>query len=415
MRRRSLIKAIASAPLSARLPLAAVLARSAVARAAGESPIRFLSLFHPDGCSPAEWHPSAGSNPSLKAMTQPLAKVKQHCVFLDGVRLVGTGETHEGGAAKLLTGNNANGQSGASSSIEVLMGSQNDSLFRSLQMGCLGGYWPDKSISFSGTTRLPYEDNPRSAYRSLFGGGGSGGISASPEDQLNILSAANSDLTRLRNQLGAVERERLDMHADSMSQLEKQIRQFQNQSGPVDGEINFRGLGADESRNTQVLKQLSQVQQDIVVQALASDLTRAVSFMFSHPVSPIVVPGSSAGDHDLSHAGGAGYVTSKRWWITEIADFIEKLANTPDGNGSLLDNTLVLLCSEIGHGGLHSHERIPFVLAGGANTGLVGNRAIDFQGQGGASHADLLTLIAEKAGYNLGNIGLASGPLRGIW
>lgn len=413
MRRRTLLKAIASAPLSARLPLAALLTRSSMARAAGESPIRFLSLFHPDGCSPVDWHPSAGSNPSLKQMTAPLQKVKQHCVFLDGVTLVGQGETHEGGAAKLLTGNSANGQSGASSSIEVLMGAQNDTLFRSLQMGCLGGYWPDKSISFSGTTRLPYEDNPRSAYRTLFGGaGGGGGVTASADDQLNILSAAAADLSRLRTQLGSVERERLDMHADSLSQLEKRVKALKNNSGPAEGDIDFQGLGTDDSRNTSALKKLSAVQQDIVIQALSSDLTRAVSFMFSHPVSPIVVPGGSGGDHDLSHAGGAGYINSKRWWISEIADFIEKLANTPDGNGSLLDNTIVMLCSEIGHGGLHSHTRIPFVLAGGANTGLTGNRAISFKG---ASHADLLTLIAQKAGYNLGNIGLASGPLAGIW
>ena len=345
-------------------------------------------------------------------MTQPLEKVKKHCVFLDGVTLVGTGETHEGGAAKLLTGNNASGQSGSSSSLEVLMGAQNDTLFRSLQMGCLGGYWPDKTISFDGTTRLPYEDNPRSAYRTLFGGGGGGGASASVDEQLAILSAANSDLMRLQAQLGSLERERLAMHADAMSQLEKRVKALQNNNGPAEGEVDFLSLGADDSRNTAKLKELSQVQQDIVIQALSTDVTRAISFMYSHPVSPIVVPGSSGGDHDLSHAGGQGYINSKRWWITEIADFIEKLANTPDGNGSLLDNTIVMLCSEIGHGGLHSHDRIPFVLAGGANTGLQGNRALSFNG---ASHADLLTLIAQKAGYNLGNIGLARGPLSGIW
>ena len=99
---------------------------------------------------------------------------------------------------------------------------------------------------------------------------------------------------------------------------------------------------------------------------------------------------------------------------------LDKMSKIPDGSsGSLLDNTIVLLVSELGDSALHDHWRVPFVLAGGKNTGLKGNRALDFRssnGGKGANHGDLLTAIAQKAGYtSISKFGLASGPMNGIW
>ena len=75
---------------------------------AADRPIRTLFIYHPDGCTPELWHPSASSsNPSLKAQSAPLEKVKQYCTFMDGFYLVGKGDTHEGGAVKVLTANDA--------------------------------------------------------------------------------------------------------------------------------------------------------------------------------------------------------------------------------------------------------------------------------------------------------------------
>ncbi|HMW47241.1 MAG TPA: hypothetical protein PKC70_03010, partial [Cellvibrionaceae bacterium] len=126
------------------------------------------------------------------------------------------------------------------------------------------------------------------------------------------------------------------------------------------------------------------------------------------------------GDHDASHASPSQFTPSKTWWIGQIANMLDKMSKIPDGtSGSLLDNTIVLLVSELGDSALHDHWRVPFVLAGGKNTGLKGNRALDFRsanGGKGANHGDLLTAIAQKAGYtSISKFGLASGPMNGIW
>jgi hypothetical protein len=418
MQRRSLLKGIATASLSSALPLSHLLARSAMA---ADKPIRTLFIYHPNGCTPYAWHPSAGTNPTLKEQTAPLEKVKRFCTFLDGFYLAGEGNTHEGGAAKVLTANNANSNNGgSSSSIEVFLGQQSPTLFKSYQIGCLGGYWADKTISFSGSTRLPYEDNPRNAFSTFFGTGTTTGGGNANADELRVLDAASKDLARLRAQLGSVEKDRLDLHAESFKTLQDRITaQGGTTSSCSATGISLSGVGANDSRAVEKVKTLSQLQQDIIIQALACDLVRNVSFMYSHPVSPIVVPGGTLGDHDASHGGADQFTPSKTWWIREIADFIEKMSKVPDGpSGSLLDNTLVLLVSELGDSNLHDHIRVPFVLAGGKNTGLVGNRALDFKaansGRGG-NHGDLLTAIAQKAGYNVPKFGLANGPISGIW
>ena len=114
MQRRSIIKGIMAAPLWTALPLSQLIARTAMA---ADRPIRTLFIYHPNGCSPDAWHPAAAaSNPSLKAQTAPLEKVKQFCTFMDGFYLVGDGNTHEGGAAKVLTANHASGGQGSTSS-----------------------------------------------------------------------------------------------------------------------------------------------------------------------------------------------------------------------------------------------------------------------------------------------------------
>jgi len=402
-----------AAPLSTALPLSALLARNAMAAEAAR-PIRTLFIYHPNGCTPNEFHPAAGVNPTLRAQTMPFTKVKQYCTFLDGFKLVGTGDTHEGGSGKVLTANNAPGGAATSSSIEVVLGGLSPTLFKSLQLGVTASFYSDKSISFNGTTRLPYENSPQQAVKTLFAGAGTGGGGNANADQLRVLDNVNKDLTRLRAQLGTVEKDRLDQHAQSFSILQQRVTALGAGAGTGASCVaptNFYGALPTDGNNLAKVAELSAAQQDVLVQALACDLVRNVSFMYSHPVSQVKVPGYGIGDHDASHTDN-NFTPSKVWFMGQIANLIEKMSMTPDGTGTLLDNTIVLLVSELGHSNAHNHERIPFVLAGGKNTGLVGNRALNFPG---ANHGDLLTVIAQKAGYNITKFGLATGPMQGIW
>ena len=439
MKRRTLLKSLAAGAYAS--PLVSLFGQSAIAQE-GDRPIRTLFIYHPNGCWPDHFHPTAGSL-VLPEMTAPLESVKQHCVFMDGIGLSGEGSTHEGGAAKVLTGADMGGGQGASgSSIDVLIGKANaangiNTTAPSLQMGLFASTWSDKSISFDGTTRLPYSDDPIQLYNSLFSGLGSGTGSTTEADpaavaNVQILSKARADLSRLQNQLGSIERERLDMHSSALDVLEAKLQALAAGGGGGGGAgcsaLDLSGIGAHDWNHVSPsgpLAKVSDAQQDIATLALSCDITRSISFMYSHPVSPITNPVGGQGDHDASHGDAATHTRSKVWWMEQIANFITKLSVTPDGNGSLLDNTIVLLVSELGNGNYHDHWRMPFVLAGGANTGLVTGRSLDFRGttseqfgfgqnDTGVNHANLLELIASKAGHNI-SLPNSTGSVEGIW
>ena len=438
MKRRSLIKALAAGSVTAMTPLAAMLARSAMA--AETQRIRTLFIYHPNGCVPDVFFPRAGvlAGAGFPAMTAPLQQVAQHLVFLDGIGYEGNANTHEGGALKCLTGV-ASSASGASS-IEVQMGKE-DWLNRassgvsrpSLQMG-VGTKWgsdTSKRVSYDNGTSLHPVDDPRILYPQLFGSNGGGGDTT----QVQVLARAREDLARLTTQLGSLEKERLDQHVAALDVLEQKLNAA-SMSGCLDVTSSIKPRvdsisGGEEQAlwATSVLANISAIQQDIAVSTLSCGITRSIAFMYGVPVSPIVVPGTGTGDHDLSHQDAAAHTTSKIWWMGQIRQFIQKLAATPDVNGSLLDNTIICTVSDLGHGNRHDHYRIPMFLAGGKNAGLVTGRSVDLRPlgepgkrwgdqqatQGGVNHTNVLMTIAEKAGYTSVRMPTANGRINNVW
>lgn len=438
MKRRSLIKAIAAGSLTAMTPLATLLARSAMA--ADVQRIRTLFIYHPNGCVPDVFFPRAGSlsGASFPAMTTPLQAVANQLVFLDGIGYEGQANTHEGGALKCLTGV-ASSASGASS-IEVQMGREDwanratSGVSRpSVQMG-VGTKWgsdSSKRISYDNGTSLHPVDDPRVLYPQLFGGTNNDGDT----NQIQVLARAREDLNRLGTQLGSIERERLEQHVAALDVLEQRLNSASmggclNVSTSIKPRVDAIVGGEEQALwATQVLANISAIQQDIAVATLSCGITRSMAFMYGVPVSPIVVPGTGTGDHDLSHQDAAAHTTSKVWWMGQIRQFIEKLAATPDVNGSLLDNTIICTVSDLGHGNYHNHHRIPMFLAGGKNAGLITGRSVDLRplgetgkrwgdqtsAQGGVNHTNVLMTIAEKAGYRNVVMPTANGRINNVW
>lgn len=438
MKRRSLIKAIAAGSVTTMTPLATMLARSAMAVEVQRT--RTLFIYHPNGCVPDVFFPRAGSlaGASFPAMTAPLQSVAQHLVFLDGIGYEGAANTHEGGALKCLTGV-ASSASGASS-IEVQMGKEDwanratSGVSRpSLQMG-VGTKWgsdTSKRVSYDNGTSLHPVDDPRILYPQLFGAAANG---VDP-NQIQVLARAREDLTRLSTALGSIERDRLEQHVAALDVLEQKLNAA-SMSGCLDVGTSIKPrvdavIGGEEQAlwATQVLANISAIQQDIAVATLSCGITRSIAFMYGVPVSPIVVPGTSTGDHDLSHQDAAAHTTSKVWWMGQIRQFIQKLAATPDVNGSLLDNTIICTVSDLGHGNYHNHHRIPMLLAGGKNAGLITGRSVDLRPlgetgkrwgdqvatQGGVNHTNVLMTIAEKAGYANVRMPTANGRINNVW
>ena len=110
----------------------------------------------------------------------------------------------------------------------------------------------------------------------------------------------------------------------------------------------------------------------------------------------------------------------KRWFSEQFAYLLRELDAHPDGNGTLLDNTAIFLCSELGHSSLHNHRNMPFILAGRAG-GLETGRYLDYSaanGGDGETHAKLLVSIANAVGIpinSFGYTGHGDGPLQGLY
>jgi hypothetical protein len=423
MKRRSLIKSIAAGSLTAATPLSCLLARNALA-ASGQAPIRTIFLFHPNGCVPDIFFPKTGSR-TLPAMSAPLQSVYDNLVFIDGIGYAGTDYTHEGGSFKCLTGRMT--RDDTHSSIDVLMGKEdwanrasNGISVPSVQMG-VATFWGNdntKRISHDNGTTLDSVCDPRIMYPRLFGGSSSGtGI------EKQMLSIANNDLSRLRSTLGSLEKTRMDQHTEALSVLEARFRDLDGTAlnsctrPDISQSPIASGLDTDEALSTtDVLDLASGLQQDIAVSALACGITRTIAFSYGVSVCPVKVPGSLLGDHDASHSDAATHTKSKIWWMAQVAKFIQKLANTPEGTGSLLDNTILVAVSDLAHGNYHNHFRIPMFLASGKNNnvGLVTGRSLDWrtaraatakvQGDQNATdrsinHTDVLDTVRQVAGY----------------
>lgn len=440
MNRRSLIKAVAAGSLTAATPLACLLARNAMAQT-GTAPLRTIFLFHPNGCVPEVFFPAAG-NRTLPAMSAPLQSVYNNLVFIDGIGYAGPDNTHEGGSFKCLTGRMT--RADRHSSIDVLMGREdwanranNGISVPSIQMG-VATFWgndDNKRISHDGATSLDSVCDPRILYPRLFGA--EGGAGSGMEAQM--LSVARNDLARLRTSLGQAERERMDQHAEALSVLEAKFQvagsdNLQVCAGPdISASPKVDRADTDEALSqTDVLALASDLQQDIAIAALSCGLSRTITFSYGVSVCPVKVPGSTIGDHDASHANAATHTKSKVWWMAEVAKFIQKLASTPDVNGSLLDNTLLVAVSDLAHGNYHNHFRIPMFLASGVNNkwGLVTGRSLDWrnaraatakvQGDQNATdrsinHTDVLDTIRQAAGYTSFQMPNKQGDIMLAW
>ncbi|MCJ8314788.1 MAG: DUF1552 domain-containing protein, partial [Saccharospirillaceae bacterium] len=367
MNRRSLFKAITAGSMACGSMLS-LLTRSALA-ADNTQRLRTLFIFTPNGCVPDLFFPVAGSA-VLPAQTAPLQSVYDKCVFIDGLAMFGEAGTHEGGTNKCLTGY-AGAESVApdTSSIEVLLGKQDWANKASTQialphyqMGVDVQWGADntRKISWDQGTGLQSKDDPRICFDELFGGvPANTGSDPAPvpnerHAQLKIFDVINQQLNAVSSSLGAVEKRRLDQHAQAMSVLESKLNLQYSSNGPVVKPINCNTPNIDLSgiteRNDLInnVIPISDLQQDLAIQALSCNITRTIAFSYSNSVSPTVHAGLNKGDHDLSHIGGAAHTSSKAKWSAEIKKFIDKMAATPDVDGSLLDNTIICVVSDVG-------------------------------------------------------------------
>ena len=270
------------------------------------------------------------------------------------------------------------------------------------------------TISWSSpTTPLPMVYNPRAAFEEIFGLGGSA-EERSKRQQMNrsILDSITHDVTRLKKDLDTRDNSRLDDYLDSVREIERRIQAIEthNSSG-ADREAPEAPVGVPDSWDEWV-----KLMMDLKVAAFSANVTRVSALKLGRDVSDRIFPesGVDAPFHATSHHGETEegiekYAGINQYHISLMAYFLDKLKNTPDGDGNLLDHSLVLYGSAMGDSHVHAHKMVPAVMAGHASGAVKGN--LHVKAESGTPQANLLLAIMHKLGVDLTEVGDSTGTV----
>ncbi|MGH9218383.1 MAG: DUF1552 domain-containing protein, partial [Vicinamibacterales bacterium] len=227
---------------------------------------------------------------------------------------------------------------------------------------------------------LPMLRDPRAVFDLMFGAG------ATPEERArrrredrSILDTIVSSIDRLKTQLGASDRARLSQYLDDVREIERRIQNIEafNRSGEH-RELPTAPVGVPDSFDEHI-----KLMYDLQLLAYRADITRVSTMMYARDLSGATYPASGVRDgvHTASHHSNLParmdtFAQINRYHVELLAYFLDKLKTTPDGDGTLLDHSVVLYGSSMSNGNQHDHDPLPILVAGGASGRLKGNRHI---------------------------------------
>ncbi len=441
--RRQLLKSLAGASVA--LPFYDIaMGRQAAAMDGRAS--RFIVFYFPDGVAgpsqdgdPSLWHCRGSEfDFELGETLSHLGRFRDECVFFNGLSMGGTDSgSHPGGAKKLLTG--ADGGNGESIDQYLARTVGSGASWRHLNLGCMAnhnGASGDKHISYSGpgATVAP-EDNPLIAFDRIFAGALPGGAPDNTERDrsLSVLDGAMADLADLRSALGETEAVKLNQHLEAFREVEARIA---SDVGPPvgtceDPALDSSGFDASELYEPGRFPAMLRMQTDLMVQAMACGLTQVGVIQGSHHTSELIMSRFEGSDmydagydmrshqashygasHDRDHREFTDYVDQRGWWVQQFRYLLEELAARPEGDGTMLDHSTILLCSEVCDGNTHLHDNMPFVVAGRAGGAISTGRLLQYDYM---RHSNLLVALGRSMGADLNNFGQESfGPLPGL-
>ncbi len=399
--RRALLRgALAGGTVSMGLPLLdCFLNENATAMAQGAPlPLRFGAWMWGCGMNPGRWTPNSQGTGfelpiELQALDRPLAsggKLRDQVSVLSGfdVHLDGRPNfPHTAGLMGTLTGSlPLEDYTVPAPTLDTIIAGQvgGATRFRSLEMSCTGNRNQSYSYESQSVFNAP-EISPMALYTRVFGpefaDPNAGPFTPDPRVMLrqSVLSAVKADRDRLLQRVGTHDRERLDQYFTSVRQLEQQLDILL--AGPPDLESCSRAPAPGaESLGTEVGQSMStnRLMASLLSFALACDQTRVFSMMFSDRISGLRQPGSSSQHHQLTHDEALnpdlGYQPEATEFVYSSmeawADFVERLAAIPEGDGTLLDNCLVFAHSDVSLAKIHGITGIPMMIAGRARGAL---------------------------------------------
>jgi hypothetical protein len=372
---------------------------------ATKSAVRMAFVYVPNGIIPAGWTPEGDDvrNFEYKRTMKPLEPFREHINILSNLaqingRALGDGAgDHARAGATWLTGVHPKKTEGVGihsgisidqvAAKELGKKTQLASLeigldTPSLAGGCDSGYSCayTNTISWRGDiTPLPMEPNPRALFERLFGDGDSTDATArlaSLKEQRSILDYIAGDIDRLETGLGKSDRSKLTEYLEAIRDIERRIQKAEEQNASMKIPVLERPAGVPAE-----FEDHAKLMIDMQVIAFQADLTRIVTFMIGREGSNrsyrnIAI---SDGHHSLTHHQNdpekIEKVTKIDTYHTQLlAYYLGKLKSTPDGDGSLLDHSMVLYGSSICDGNAHTHHNLPLLLAGSAGGRIKGGR-----------------------------------------
>ena len=262
----------------------------------------------------------------------------------------------------------------------------------------------------SPTTPLPSEAHPRLVFETLFGEGGSvADRQASLKKRASLLDSVTEEMTRLKKSLGPADQNRVSEYLDSIREVERRIQQAEEtaKDNPLPDLDRPEGVPPSYAEHARLMFDLQRL-------ALQGDITRIITFQLARETSNRTYPeiGVSDPHHPLTHHGNDPEKVAKvakinRFHVSLFAEFLEKLDATPEGAGSLLDNSLYLYGSGMGNPNVHDHTNLPILVAGGAAGNMRGGRHIEYDKA--TPLANLHLTLLNKVGVNINSFADSTG------
>jgi hypothetical protein len=270
------------------------------------------------------------------------------------------------------------------------------------------------SISWASPSEpLPMIRNPRTAFDMLFGAGGSAEERAARrKTHSSILDWVTTEIAEINRNLGAVDRQRIERYLDNVREIERRIQMVEeSNSKGAERELPGAPAGVPDSYSEHV-----KLMFDLQVLAFQTDMTRVVSFKTGRDASNRTMPesGSDRAFHPASHHGGKekGIMEFNKictYRVSQLGYFLERLHETSDGDGSLLDQSMILWGSPMGDANLHNHRRCPLLLFGGANGKHKGGMHI--KAEDGTPMANAMLTVLNMLGHERESFGDSTGEL----
>jgi len=398
---------------------------------------RLVVMFSPNGTVPWEfWPDEEGPEFTLKRILQPLADFQDRTLVLKGLcdKVRGDGDNHMRGMGCLLTGielfpGNIQGgshtpagwASGISIDQEIARYLQSSpgtrTRFGSLEFGVMV---PDRADTW---TRMSYTggnspvtpiDDPYQMFRKLYG-------QVEDREMLgSVLDDVQSDLKKISAVVSREDRGLLEQHTTFVREMEDRLKAMKQTD--LNHEVPVLESGIREENDN--IPTITRMQMELLVNSFVNDFSRVATFQITNSVGQPKMRwlGIEEGHHELSHEPDSNKEAQEKltkintWYCEQLAWLVRRLAETPEpnGEGSLLDNTLIVWGNELGQGNSHTLNNIPIVMVGNGLDFNMG-RSIRFPN---ISHNRMLMSLAHGFGHHIETFGkpdfCADGPLTGL-